>query len=163
MWVMVTRDQKVRQKSQWSSVGLASAVLIVLAVAIVPSFHDTAWRKNEASAVAGLQKINEMEVRYAKAHPKEGFACELSELRGMFTSKDDSTAMLVGEWSGYKFAFVGCTLKGDGVATRYQIVAEPVKVGVSGRRAFCAESGGEIFYDEDGSGEACLLGRKVLE
>jgi len=159
---MVIRDQKGRRKSLWTWVGLALAVLIVLAVAFLP-FQETAARKNEASAVEALQKINELEVRYAKTHPKEGFACELSELRGMFPSKDASMAMLVGKWSGYKFAFVGCTLLGDGVATRYQIVAEPVKVGVSGRRAFCSESGGEIFYDEDGSGEACLLGRKVLE
>ncbi len=160
------RRGRLKVWEKYLAVALVALVVFFILLVVTPNrwlgLHS-GTRPNESAAIGALRRINEMEVKYAKAHTKEGFACELSELRGMFPSKDDSMTMLDGQYSGYKFAFVGCTLTGDGVATQYQVVAEPVKMKETGQRAFCTEAGGGIFYDEDGNGEACLLGRKVLE
>src|SRR5215468_12440848 len=138
--------------------GLAAGFLlsVLLVFAFSPHFHDShaGVRQNESAAVGSLRKIHDLQGEYAAAHPKEGFACQLQRLRpaeATATAYDPTTALLSGEWSGYKFVLAGCTRTEKGVVVRYQITAAPITPGLTGVRAFCADESGTLFYAESGS------------
>jgi len=150
-------------------IGLAAGFLLscLLVIAFSPHFYDSnaGVRKNESAAVGSLAKINALQSKYAAAHPTEGFACQLQRLRpaeGKTTVYDPTTALLSGEWSGYKFALAGCTSAANGIITRYQITAVPSSRGLSGVRAFCTDESGKLFYEEKGSATECLSSRLPL-
>jgi hypothetical protein len=149
--------------------GLVAAFLVsfLLVFAFSPHFHDShaGVRQNESAAVGSLRKIHDLQSKYAAAHPKEGFACQLQKLRPAEdpnTAYDPTTVLLSGEWSGYKFVLAGCTPTEKGVAIRYQITAVPVARGLTGVRAFCADESGTLFYEENGSATDCLSSRLPL-
>jgi hypothetical protein len=98
-------------------------------------------------------------------HPNDGFACQLQRLRpaeDATTAYDPTTALLAGEWSGYKFVLSRCTPTEKGIVIRYQITAIPIARGVTGVRAFCADESGALFYEESGSASECLSSRLPL-
>jgi hypothetical protein len=149
--------------------GLAAAFLLsfLLVFAFSPHFHDShaGVRQNEAAAVGSLRKIHDLQSKYAAAHPNEGFACQLQRLRpaeDTATAYDPTTALLAGEWSGYKFVLAGCTSTEKGIVIRYQIAAVPIARGLTGMRAFCADESGTLFYEENGSATECLSSRLPL-
>jgi hypothetical protein len=149
--------------------GLAAGFLLsfLLVIAFSPHFYDphAGIRKNESAAVGSLAKINALQGKYAAAHPNEGFACQLQRLRpaeDRTTVYDPTTALLSGEWSGYKFVLVGCTPSANGIIIRYQITAVPSSRGVTGVRAFCTDESGKLFYEESGSSSECLSSRLAL-
>jgi hypothetical protein len=136
----------------------------LLVIAFSPHFHDSqaGVRQNESSAVGSLAKINALQSKYAAAHPNEGFTCQLQRLRpaeDRATDYDPITAVLSGEWSGYKFVLVGCARAANGVVIRYQITAVPIARSVTGVRAFCTDESGKLFYEENGSAAECLSSR----
>jgi len=65
--------------------GLTAGFLLslLLVIAFSPHFHDSQGgvRQNESAAVGSLRKIHDLQSKYAAAHPKEGFACQLQRLR----------------------------------------------------------------------------------
>jgi hypothetical protein len=147
-------------------VGLAAGFLLSLlfVIAFSPHFHDShaGVRQNESAALGSLAKINALQSKYAVAHPNEGFACQLQLLRpaeDRTTVYDPATALLSGEWSGYKFVLVGCLPAANGIVIRYQITAVPVARGLTGMRAFCTDESGKLFYEENGSATECLSSR----
>jgi hypothetical protein len=146
--------------------GLAAALLLSFLVvfAFSPHFHDShaGIRQNESVAVGSLRKIHDLQSKYASGHPNEGFACQLQRLRpaeDTTTAYDPTTAMLGGEWSGYKFALAGCTPTEKGIVIHYQITAVPITRGLMGARAFCTDEFGTLFYAESGSATECLSSR----
>ena len=146
--------------------GLAAGFLLslLLVIAFSPHFHDSQGgvRQNESAAVGSLRKIHDLQSKYAAAHPKEGFACQLQRLRpaeATATAYDPTTALLAGEWSGYKFVLAGCTPTEKGIVVRYQITAVPIARGLTGVRAFCADESGTLFHEENGSATECLSSR----
>ena len=141
------------------------ALLFALFVVLTPSFHDTGIAKNEATAVGGLRKIYELENTFATAHPDNGFACQLKQLRPTENMPDvygNPMKLLTGEWTGYKFEIVGCTQEKKGVVAHYQVTAVPLRPWSSGVRAFCTDQSGDIFYDHTGSAAECLAARHLL-
>jgi hypothetical protein len=73
-----------------------------------PSFHDRYFgvAKNETTAVESLHKIYELESAYATAHPDNGLACRLIQLRGDSHMPDGYANFLnlrTGEWVGFKY------------------------------------------------------------
>ena len=148
---------------------LAASFLLsfLLVLAFSPHFHDShaGVRQNESAAVGSLRSIHDLQSKYAAAHPKEGFACELQQLRpaeDATTAYDPTKALLAGEWSGYKFVVAGCTRTVMGIVIRYQLTAVPVVRGSTGVRAFCTDESGTLFYEERGSAVECLSSRRPL-
>jgi hypothetical protein len=142
-------------------------VSLLLAIAFSPHFHDSqaGVRQNESAAVGSLAKINSLQSKYAVAHPKEGFTCQLQRLRppeDRTNAYDPTTALLSGEWSGYKFVLVGCAPAANRVVIRYQITAVPIARGLTGMRSFCTDEAGKLFYDENGSATECLSSRRPV-
>jgi hypothetical protein len=139
------------------------ATLIVLA--FTPHLFDShaGMRQNESAAVGSLRRIHDLETKYAASHPNEGFACELQQLRSVenVTSTYPTNALLLGEWSGYKF-LIECSPTEKRIILRYQVTAVPSAPGVTGVRAFCADESGTVFYAENGSATECLSSRIAL-
>ena len=132
------------------------ALLFAFFVVLTPSFHDKYFgiAKNEATAVGSLRKIYELENAFAAAHPDNGFACQLKELRPAENVPDvysNGMKLLTGEWIGYKFEIVGCTQGKNGIVDHYQVTAIPLRPWSSGVRAFCTDQSGTIFYEQTGS------------
>jgi hypothetical protein len=147
--------------------GLAATFLLsfLLVFACSPHFHDShaGVRQNESAAVGSLRKIHDLQRKYAAAHPDEDFACQLQRLRpAEATAYDPTTALLAGEWSGYKSVLAGCTSMEKGIVIRYRITAVPIARGLTGVRAFCADESGTLFYEENGSATECLFLRLPL-
>lgn len=158
------------KSAQWKSrTRILIAFIFVFAAVLVvftPSFHDKGVVKNEATAVSSLEKINTLEREYAVAHPTKGFACELSSLRQPEKTRDRydaTTALLAGEWSGYKFTVASCTAERNGTVAHYQITAVPIKLGGTGAHAFCTDDSRQLFYDNGGSPAQCLALRRALD
>jgi hypothetical protein len=149
--------------------GLTAGLLLslLLVIAFSPHFYDShaGVRQNESAAVGSLTKINALQGKYAAAHPNEGFTCQLQQLRpaeGRTTAYDPTTALLSGEWSGYKFVLLACTPEASGIVIHYQITAVPSARGLTGMRAFCTDESGKLFYEENGSATGCLSSRLPL-
>ena len=148
---------------------LAGGLLLsfLLVIAFSPHFLDShhGMRQNESAAVGSLRKIHDLQSAYASAHPDKGFARQLQQLRSAentTTTYDPTTALLSGEWSGYKFILLGCTPAENGIVVRYQITAIPTARGLTGMHAFCTDQSGQIFYDASGSATGCLVSRLPL-
>ena len=162
---------KQRKLAGWRSWTILSVALLLLFVVLLvssPIFHDSYFGvgKNEATAVGSLRKIHTLEIQYSGAHPGKGFACQLPLLgpteKKISGEYNPTEALLAGEWSGYKFAVIGCVAQANGIVTHYQLIAVPAKTGASGIRAFCTDQSGELFYDPDGSPSKCLALRQPL-
>jgi hypothetical protein len=151
----------------WAKLSIALTSLFAVLLVLSPSFHDSYFgvAKYESAAVGSLQKINKLQTEYAATHANKGFACELPLLRP--SEKRDDTydpiaALLGGEWSGYKFAVVGCVADADGIVTRYGVTAVPTSPGRTGIRAFCTDQSGQLFYDNEASASQCVATRQEL-
>jgi hypothetical protein len=151
--------------SFWLTVSLI-LLIVVTPLIFTPGYTDShnGPRQNESAAVGSLRTVNTLESQYRAAHPNKGFACELSQLRP--TEKVDASdplmSLLTGTWSGYKFAIIGCGPEGGGTVTRYQASAIPIERSKTGRRAFCTDQSGKMFYDPDGLGSKCLASRRPI-
>jgi hypothetical protein len=124
-------------------------------------------RAHEAASASLLSSVNGLQRHYAAAHPKQGFACELSLLKSSEHVKDseyDPQEFLVsGRHSGYSFAILNCRAAANGVVDHYDVIAVPVEPGKSGFRAFCSNESGLLWYDNDGSLANCLASRRLVE
>ena len=161
----VRRRRNLSERSFWLILAITLIFLIVVAVLLFVPNHSHPPRQNEFAAIGGLRRVNTLETQYAVGHTDRGFACELPLLRP--TEKvndlyDPTSALLTGEWSGYRFGVAGCAADASGIVTHYQVVAVPVNPGRTGIRAFCTDQSGEVFYDPDGSGSKCLALRRPI-
>ena len=154
-----------RSRHGWKLwMGIAGLVLLVAFLA-PPVFHDTGIAKNESTAVGSLRKINELENEYAASHPDSGFSCQLEQLRPTEDEADvygNPMKLSTGKWAGYKFEIVGCAPEKNGVSTRYQVTAAPLRPWASGVRAFCTDQSGKLYYDHNGLAAECLTSKQLL-
>jgi type IV pilus assembly protein PilA len=141
---------------------VVAIVLIICAIAI-PNLLRSRVASNEASAVGSLRTIMSAEAAY-KAMYGIGYTNNLATLDGTGENASCTSALLIdgslgaGEKSGYRFTFnegaaefqpqspvpQGCVLgKSDG----YAIQADPVTIGTTGQRHFCADASGVIRFD----------------
>ena len=132
-----------------------------------PEWHDKhlGVAQNEFAAVGSLRKITALESQYASAHSEKRFTCELSQPPhppDVSGPHDPIAAQLSGEWSGYKFAIVGCAPEASGMVLHYNVTARPTRPYSTGVRAFCTNQSGKVFYDLNGSPSQCLALRQEL-
>jgi hypothetical protein len=152
------------QPEEWIKIGIVAVVsLFLLLLLTSPWWHDIVG-KHETAAVRSLEGIHTLEVRYYADHTAKGFSCKLEPLRS-YAAKDgtDPAEEALGGMSrGYTFSIVRCVPEEDGVVSRYAIEAVPVKPGDSGVRAICTDQTGQVYYDQEGDGEACLKARMTV-
>jgi hypothetical protein len=161
------RRRRLWRTILWPLLGLCA--IFIVAWMMLPNLDGPQRRQfvNEAVSVDKLRTINRLQARYSEAHPKEGFACELSLLKSADQAKaphyDPEEFLVTGTQSGYRFVVVTCHPGVPGVVAHYQVAALPIEPGRSGSRAFCTDESGLLWYDQDGSIANCLALRHSLE
>jgi hypothetical protein len=111
---------------------------------------------DETSSVATLRTIHSLQSKYAAAHPKQGFACEVASL-----NLEDFLKMT--PQASYQFAVSDCHANSSGVVVHYQAAAVPVEASTAAKRAFCMDDSGVLWFSNAGSGADCLAARRPLE
>jgi hypothetical protein len=123
-------------------------------------------RRNEASTVARLHRLNDLQNSYAVSHPTKGFSCELLQLKPsgpVDDTYDPDAFLLTGVYGGYRFTVPNCRTDSNGVVTQYQLTAAPLEPGKSGFRAFCTDQTHVMWFASDGSAKNCLALRHPLQ
>ncbi|HYX70024.1 MAG TPA: hypothetical protein VE825_12880 [Terriglobales bacterium] len=96
---------------------------------------------NQRSAIVALWKLNAAEAAYRKAHPKQGFTCQLSELQPPSAPGAAVDQLYYGQRSGYAFTLAGCA---GAPAETYQATATPIAFYTTGRATFCSDPSGVV-------------------
>lgn len=117
---------------------------------------------NEFVAVGSLRTIYSANSSYASDHPEQGYAKNLSDLSmsPMDTKHNEEheglidTTLASGVKSGYKFIYIPRSSIGTGRLDRYEIYADPLRTGKSGKRHFFVDESGVIRWSETGSASA---------
>ena len=118
---------------------------------LVGQLQEQQRRSNEMYAMMSMQTIIGAETAYHKTHP--AYTCSLKELASGSNGKnatvyiDDELGS--GKKQGYVFALTGCD------TSRYKVAAEPA-TGDSGRRAYCADEGGQVKSSKSGKASTCF-------
>jgi len=147
-------------------------VLLIAAAIAVPSLLRASMAANEASAVSSLRTISAAANDYSRTY-SNGFPTFLEEI-GVGPSATCEHARLIdweleaGEKNGYKFTYVprfdpgtevgaydvspqaaakGCKLRG---APSFEVHADPITRGRTGRRSFFIDVTGVIRVEKDG-------------
>jgi type IV pilus assembly protein PilA len=129
------------------------SIVVILMLVLIPQLTSARIAGNETAARADLRNITAAELSYSTSLPEKGFTCNLSDLTGGATPYLDKN-LAGGVQAGYKFTFSGCSSNGHTV-NYYQILAQPVVVGKTGRASFCTDPDGTITSDATG-GTNCL-------
>jgi type IV pilus assembly protein PilA len=127
------------------------ALILIIAAIAIPSMIEAKISANEASAVASIRAINNVEISYQATYG--GYATSLANLGGAEPChKSAETACLLDESlsgglkSGYRFIAVGGD-PSDGVNTSYVAGAAPEAFDRTGKRLFCATDKNVIRAD----------------
>ncbi len=128
--------------------------LLIIAAIAIPNLLRARMAANESSAVSSVSTLNVAEINYVTAHPAQGYTCSLSDLSDAGSIKGP---LATGQKNGYAFELTGCAPATDGGPNvKYQVVAYPVRVHQTGRRAFCSDESATIKVDSGGSAQTCL-------
>ena len=147
-----------RKGAGFSLIELLIVVAIILTIAAIalPNLMSARMSANEASAVQSLRTIQTAETAYATTFPNVGFSATLADLDGASNSlcvASSTQACLIDNVlaSGTKNGYI-ITWTGDGLTPSfsYNINADPVVRGASGRRSFFTNYPGVIRYNASG-------------
>jgi prepilin-type N-terminal cleavage/methylation domain-containing protein len=130
------------------------AIILIIAAIAIPNLIAARMAANEASAVQSLRTIQSSETAYATTYPTAGFSATLANLGdGGSNPCVASTAqaclidpiLASGKKSGYIITWLG-----DGLtpSVSYNINADPIVRGSSGRRSFFTNYPGVIRYND---------------
>jgi hypothetical protein len=146
------------------AVGLAAAPLVLFAALFIHTFYfdDTAREANESLAVLSLHKLYSANLAYAKGHPEAGYPKNLEDLA---RAPDASEQQNDPEWtinpflaggvrSGYRFVYTPRSSNGGAKLDAYEVSADPLKPGKSGKRHFFMDYTGVIRVSETGPANA---------
>ena len=129
-------------------------VILIIAAIAIPNLLRAKISANESSAVASVRTLNVAEVTYSSTHPDQGYSCSLSDLAAAESIKGP---LSTGQKNGYAFELSGCSAGTEGGPNvKYQVVAYPLRVNQTGRRAFCSDESATIKVDSGGSARECL-------
>jgi hypothetical protein len=151
--VMPTSEASSSQTSKGNMILLA----ITVALLVAAGYYGFAWVRGLMmlgyvdSAIARVRALSTAESEFAKAHPTEGYTCDLTQLPG-----GQQIQRLIAQNrtdNGYAFDIVGCQPSGaSGPNAKYFITAGPLS---SGRPAFCTDQSGVLKSDYSGSVDKC--------
>jgi len=152
------------------------AIILIIAAIAVPSFLSARMAANEASAAASVRSVTTAAVAYSttygNGYPPSLVAlsgggaatCDLSDLG------DPVVTTAPNQKSGYTFAYAGQNVNPAPVPgclapgyVGYLITAVPITFGSSGRRSFCSDTPGVIYYDPTGIAAPTVLACESLQ
>src|SRR5712692_2993628 len=136
------------------------AIIMIIAAIALPNLLSARMSANEASAVQSLRTIQTSETEYATTYTTLGFSATLADLGGASSSAcvaSPTQACLIDNLlaSGTKNGYT-ITWTGDGLTPSfsYNLNADPVVRGGSGRRSFYSNYPGVIRYNATGPATA---------
>jgi type IV pilus assembly protein PilA len=132
------------------------AIIMIIAAIALPNLLMARMEANESSAVQSLRTIQTAETEYATTYPSLGFSTTLAALGGNSSSScvaSSAQACLIDNQlaSGTKSGYI-ITWTGDGLtpSVSYNLNADPIVRGSSGRRSFFTDEPGVIRYSASG-------------
>ncbi len=132
------------------------AIIMIIAAIALPNLMVARMSANEASAVQSLRTIQTAETEYSTTYPSLGFSATLADLGGNSSASCVATptqACLIDNQlaSGTKSGYI-ITWTGDGLtpSVSYNLNADPIVRGSSGRRSFYTNYPGVIRYNDTG-------------
>ena|ERR1700719_4522609 len=137
---------------------IGAVALVLIAAILIPHNMVSRVARDEANAMYSLRALNNLEFRYAAAHPSKGFTCEFAPLKTAALSNGEHIHegfLFSDSFEGYKFSITGCEVDPNGVVARFKATAVPMLPGKTGFRAFCIDQTGELRYAANGSPESC--------
>jgi prepilin-type N-terminal cleavage/methylation domain-containing protein len=134
------------------------AIILIIASIAIPNLLKSKMAANESSAVGSGRTVNTAQITYAVAHPKIGFACDLTSLG---TAGLIDQVLAGGKKSGYVYAVVNCKRQ-KGIVVGYTWVASPSVPGTTGYRCFCGDESGVIKYSSIDAAD-CLRNGRALQ
>jgi len=140
-----------------SILGIAVFVLILAAI-FVPHNMVSRVARNEVGAATRLRVLADIETRYAKAHPQQGYTCDFALLRAEAASagnQDLKDFLPSDTFAGYKYSLTGCEVDQAIVVARFKATAVPLVPGKSGVRAFCIDQTMELRFGINERPETC--------
>ena len=135
------------------------AIILIIAAIAIPNLLRARMSANESSAVGSTRTVVTTEVQYSTTYGT-GFAPNLGSLGGPAGCVAAAAnaclidpALTTGVKSGYTFAAVPNGGAGTTVSpyTGFEVSANPITVGTTGQRSFCADQTGVIHYDSTGA------------
>lgn len=107
----------------------------------------------DRSIVSSMRTLNEAEIAYSMAHPKEGFTCSLSDLSKSWGIDPE---VVRGRKNGFVFELESCdAAKKGGPIAKYRVVAY-MPVRKPGAPAYCSDESDVIRVARNGSIMDCL-------
>jgi prepilin-type N-terminal cleavage/methylation domain-containing protein len=135
------------------------AIILIIAAIAIPNLLRARMSANESSAVGSTRTIVTTEVQYSTTYGT-GFAPNLGALGGPAACVAAAAnaclidpALTTGVKSGYTFVAVPNGGAGTTVSpyTGFEVSSNPITVGTTGQRSFCADQTGVIHYDSTGA------------
>ena len=141
----------------------ALAIVAFLFLVFAPGsdgFHHLA--RYESAAASSLRTIDHANLAYANDHPQQGYSRNLSDLAKRLANAkpgEDADWMIdsvlaSGEKGGYRFTYSSQSTKGDGKIDVFQVTADPLIPGKTGRHHFFVDQTGVIRMSYEGPANA---------
>jgi hypothetical protein len=135
---------------------------VAIGALVLLAFIPPAWNRiaaNESRAASSLRTIDLSNQSYAEKHPQQGYARNLSELAGHPNAGGGEDALIdavlaSGQKGGYKFTYSSQNTKGDGKIDAFQVTADPLVPGKTGKHHFFVDQTGVIRMSYDGPANA---------
>ena len=132
----------------------AIPVILIIAAIAIPNLLRARIAANESSAARAVRILAVAEVQYSAAHPETGYTCNLSDLAGAGMINGSLSS---GQQAGYHFELLGCGATTEGAANdHFRVIAFPLTLNTTGRRAFCSDESAVIRMDTSGSPQDCM-------
>jgi hypothetical protein len=138
-------------------------ILLFLVIGFALAPRDESNPNAKASLAAScLRTLHTANETYAEDHPQQGYARELSDLSDSSSSPENgkhaetmiSPILAGGNKGGYKFTYSSQSTKGDGKLDAYQILADPLVPGETGKWHFFMDETGVIHRSDTGPANA---------
>jgi type IV pilus assembly protein PilA len=112
---------------------------------------------NESAAVGSLRTLYSANASYAKSQPQRGYPRKLSDLSMPSGSEGGEeitcgidAALASGVRAGYRFTYTPSSSSGDEKMDTYEVSADPLEPGKSGKRHFFLNESGVIRMSKTG-------------